>query len=146
MARGTVERRSNSRFSYVCRQLIADYDGERFPLRNEFYKVNFQNISAKGLAFLSPTRPKTDYVLVLLGSDPICFVARVVRTFFRTDRTKMFEVGCELTFRIAQPKGTVQIPSKLGHSLLPQDIDAVLGDRPDLSPQPWPSENEPVRS
>ena len=135
----TTERRNSDRFTYICRQLIADYDGVHFPLRDEFYKVVFQNISSSGIGFLSSKRPRTDHILVLLGRDPICFVARVVRTFFRADSSNMYEVGCEFTFRVAQPKSSVQIPSSPGLSLDPKDIEAAIGDRPDLCPQPWPS-------
>jgi hypothetical protein len=142
MAIKALDRRNYDRFAYVCRQLVADYDGVNFPPRSEFYKVNLQNIASTGIAFLSPKKPKTDHILVLLGREPICFVARVVRTFYRADSSDLFEVGCEFTLRVAEPKGSARASSRLGHSLRPQDIDEVIKTQLELCSLPWRSVNE----
>src|SRR5207244_4319675 len=42
--------RKSARRAYVCRQLVADYDGTNLPARSDFYWVTFQNISETGAA------------------------------------------------------------------------------------------------
>ena len=95
-----VERRRSARQKCFNRELIADYDGAASPARSDFYWVTFQNISAKGVAFLSSRRPAKDKLVVVLGKGPIC-VARVVRTRCKAESPEaVFEVGCEFERRL----------------------------------------------
>ena len=97
-----TDRRKRGRNSYVYGQLVADYDGQSMPLKSDFYSVTFLNLSRMGAAFLSPRKPSTDQLVIVLGKSQVYVIAQVVRTFYRTDiGDPVFEVGCEFVRRLS---------------------------------------------
>lgn len=100
------EKRKFARKDFFFHQLVADYYESEVPLRAEFYRVTFLNISSVGAAFLSPRKPATDRVVLVLGRSQIYVLARVVRTFFLTDLSDTacndmrYEVGCKFLQRL----------------------------------------------
>lgn len=98
-----VEKRRRDRSGYVYKQLVADYDGQRFPQERDFYRATFMNLSRTGAAFLSARKPATDKVVIVLGMSQIYVVARIVRMFYRTDLwDPCFEIGCEFVRKLRQ--------------------------------------------
>ena len=96
-----LERRKSARQSFVGWQLVADYDGLTLPIDSDFYRVQVQNISTGGMAYLSSRKPMKKYLLVTLNSGVASLIGRVVWTFWRADLKEWpFEVGCEFVLRL----------------------------------------------
>src|SRR5687768_16783570 len=100
--RDNLTKRKSVRRGYVHRQLIADYDGCRVPIRSAFYWVTTKDICPEGIAFMSPRKPRTEFLVVSLNPGGACLIARVAWAFCRTDLPgKPYEFGCEFVARLA---------------------------------------------
>ena len=99
------ERRTSNRRKFVCWQFIAEYDGWALPAQQDFRLHLCQDISAGGIAFLADERPRTDQLIIALGTIPfIFFHVRVVRIIRRKDLPDdPYHVGCRFIRRIMGP-------------------------------------------
>ena len=99
---GTGERRAAVRVVYETVAMIAEYDGENFPLFSAFWEVQTIDLSATGIGFWSYRRPATQLLLLMLGNPqahPIFIVSRVAHCV-AADEGGKFKVGCELLKRL----------------------------------------------
>ena len=96
------ERRTSARRKFVCWQLVAEYDGWSLPNQQDFHLQLCQDISAGGLSFLADERPRTDQLVIALGTIPfIFFQVRVVRIGRRKDLPdEPYQIGCRFIRRI----------------------------------------------
>lgn len=92
------EQRKSRRHSYVCRQLVAPFDGSRLPRQDEFEWAMFRDVSSTGISFLSSTRPATKQFVVAVGPAPFSFlVVEVVRTCRRDElENRPYHIGCRV--------------------------------------------------
>ena len=93
-----VEQRRSRRKTYVCRQLVAPFDGSRLPNQDEFEWAMFRDVSSTGVAFLAAEKPATKQLVVAVGPAPFSFlVVETVRISKRDDlEGKPFHVGCRV--------------------------------------------------
>jgi len=93
-----VEQRRARRKSYVCRQLVAPFDGSRMPNQEEFEWAMFRDVSSTGVAFLAPKKPATKQLVVAVGPAPFSFlVVETVRISRRDDLDgRPYHVGCRI--------------------------------------------------
>ena len=92
------EQRKHPRHAYVCRQLVAEFDGNRMPQQDEFSWAMFRDVSSGGMAFLSPARPGSKQLIVAVGPAPFAFmVVEIVRCTRRNDlEGRPYHVGCKI--------------------------------------------------
>ena len=91
-------KRRSRRQTYICRQLVAPFDGTRLPQQDEFEWAMFRDVSSSGLSFLSECKPTTKQLVVAVGPAPFSFlVVEIIRTTKRDDlETHPFHVGCRI--------------------------------------------------
>ena len=92
------DKRKSRRQTYICRQLVAPFDGIRLPQQDEFEWAMFRDVSSSGLSFLSECKPTTKQLVVAVGPAPFSFlVVEIIRTTKRDDlETHPFHVGCRI--------------------------------------------------
>jgi len=92
------DKRKSRRQTYICRQLVAPFDGTRLPQQDEFAWAMFRDVSSSGLSFLSESRPTTKQLVVAVGPAPFSFlIVEIIRTTKRDDlETHPFHVGCRI--------------------------------------------------
>jgi hypothetical protein len=97
-----VERRKSARRNFVCWQLVAEYDGFTFPVQQDFQLRLCQDISAGGISFLSDERPRSEELIIALGTIPfIFFHVRFARAVRRKDlEGQPLQIGCRFVRRI----------------------------------------------
>ncbi len=93
-----VEQRKDRRLSYVCRQLVAPFDGVRMPRQDEFQWAMFKDVSEAGISFLAETRPTTGQLVVAVGAAPFSFlIVEIVRVSELDDLEAFsFHIGCRV--------------------------------------------------
>lgn len=94
----TREQRKSRRHTYICKQLVAPFDGERLPRQEEFSWALFRDVSSTGISFLAETRPTSKLLIVAVGPAPFNFlVVEVVRATRRNDLSnRPYLVGCSI--------------------------------------------------
>jgi len=106
---GNDQRRSPRR-AYRFRQGIAPMHDQQMPSSDEFFDVEFWDISACGFSFFMEQLPTFDTLLAALGRSPALshFSARVMRVARMTqdDKTR-YLVGCDFIDRVHLPKTRV---------------------------------------
>jgi len=92
------DKRKSRRQTYICRQLVAPFDGTRLPQQDEFEWAMFRDVSSSGLSFLSESRPTTKQLVVAVGPAPFSFlIVEIIRTTKRDDlETHPYHVGCRI--------------------------------------------------
>jgi hypothetical protein len=98
-----AERRASVRVVYETVAMVAEYDGENFPLYSAFWEVQTIDLSASGIGFWSHRRPQTPLLLLMLGNPqakPIFIETRVARCSADQEDDARFKVGCELIKRL----------------------------------------------
>lgn len=95
------------RVVYETVVMVAEYDGENFPLFSAFWEVKTLDLSATGIGFVSRRQPRTALVVLMLGNaqaNPIFTVARVAhcRPLEPSDPEQGYRLGCELLKRLAR--------------------------------------------
>lgn len=92
------DKRKCRRLTYICRQLVAPFDGIRLPQQDEFEWAMFRDVSESGIAFLTENKPTTKQLIVAVGPAPFTFlVVEIVRTSRRDDlENRPFHVGCRI--------------------------------------------------
>ena len=92
-----TEQRKSCRQNYVCRQLVAAFDGSRMPRQDEFEWAMFKDVSSSGISFLAESKPATKQLVVAVGPAPFTFlIVEVVRTTKRDDQENPYHVGCRI--------------------------------------------------
>jgi hypothetical protein len=102
---GGEDRRAAVRVVYETVAMVAEYDGENFPLFSAFWEVQTIDLSATGMGFWSQRRPQTELLLLMLGNpqaQPIFIVSRVARCASPLGDVSKFKVGCELLKRLSE--------------------------------------------
>ena len=91
-------KRRSRRQTYICRQLVAPFDGTRLPQQDEFEWAMFRDVSSSGLSFLSECKPTTKQLIVAVGPAPFSFlVVEIIRTTKRDElATHPYHVGCRI--------------------------------------------------
>ena len=100
---GGEDRRAAVRVVYETVAMVADYDGENFPMFSSFWEVQTIDLSATGMGFWSHRRPATELLLLMLGNpqaQPIFIVSRVARCIPSPNEESKFKIGCELLKRL----------------------------------------------
>ena len=83
---------------------MAPYDGWAIPAPSAYVSVEARDLSPLGISFLSPERPASENVVLMLQSPSqaaIYVTARVVHCdegFW--NRKRQFMIGCEFTGRL----------------------------------------------
>lgn len=92
------EQRKCPRHAYVCRQLVAPYDGVRLPQQDEFDWAMFKDVSSTGISFLAASKPATKQLVVAVGPAPFTFlIVEIVRTSKRDDlENHPYHIGCRI--------------------------------------------------
>ena len=92
------DKRKSRRQTYICRQLVAPFDGSRMPEQDEFEWAMFRDVSSAGVSFLMVAKPTTKQLVVAVGPAPFSFlVVEVVRTTKRDDlESHPYHVGCRI--------------------------------------------------
>ena len=92
-----TDQRKSRRQTYVCRQLVAPFDGTRLPQQDEFEWAMFRDVSPSGISFLAESRPTTKQLVVAVGPAPFTFlVVEVVRISRRDGLELPFHIGCRI--------------------------------------------------
>src|SRR5687767_6625000 len=93
-----TDKRKSRRRTYICRQLVAPFDGTRLPQQDEFDWAMFRDVSSSGISFLSERKPTTKQLVVAVGPAPFTFlVVEIVRTTKRDDlASHPYHVGCRI--------------------------------------------------
>ncbi len=93
-----ADKRNSRRQSYICRQLVASFDGTRLPQQDEFEWAMFRDVSSTGISFLSENRPATKQLIVAVGPAPFTFlVVETVRITKRDDLDNHpYHIGCRI--------------------------------------------------
>ena len=100
------ERRCLPRTPYDARQRVARRDGPGIPDDSEFHEVRCHDISQSGFAFLFPTRPAFQSLVVAFGLPPtVIYVAAEVA---HCTRALVFPSGRVKRLRQSLPAGAVQ--------------------------------------
>ena len=102
---GDDDRRVSVRVVYETVAMVAEYDGENFPLFSAFWEVQTFDLSATGIGFWSHRRPETHLLLLMLGNpqaQPIFIVTKVAYCAPTAADNTRFKVGCELLKRLAE--------------------------------------------
>ena len=96
------ERRTDSRRSYDCTQLLAPFDGESLPQQADFRQVQCRELSPSGFSFYTYRQPDSDQVVVALGAVPFkFFIAEIVHmSISSTEGGQDFLVGCQFVNRL----------------------------------------------
>jgi hypothetical protein len=96
------DRRKSPRRHYECWQLVAEFDGEKLPAQQDFHLCRFHDISSGGISFLADRRPRSDELVIALGSIPFVFFhVHVVRAVLRQDLDEAtMQIGCRFVKRI----------------------------------------------
>ena len=82
---------------------MAEYDGFRLPVQEDFQLRLCQDISAGGISFLADERPESEDLIIALGSIPFVFFhIRFARAFRRTDLQGLpLQIGCQFVKRLS---------------------------------------------
>jgi hypothetical protein len=96
------ERRKNSRRNFGCWQLVAEYDGHKFPIQEDFQLRLFRDISEGGISFLADERPGTEDLIIALGAMPFVFFhVKFARATRRKDlEGQPLQIGCRFIKRL----------------------------------------------
>jgi PAS domain S-box-containing protein len=108
-AMGSDQRRSPRR-AYRYRQGIAPMNEHQLPPPNDFFDVEFWDLSACGFSFFSEQLPKFETLVAALGRPPSVshFSARVMRVARMTqDNNTRYLVGCDFINRVHLPRTRV---------------------------------------
>lgn len=126
-----IEQRKHSRRPFRCLQRAAQYDGEKWPSRDEFFEVECVDISAGGLSFLAKRRVEKNRLLVTLGKpDENVFVYTEVM-YARAvifHGSPMFRVGCRFLRKIVGTENTGD--GELDSPVDADDAAALMDDEP----------------
>lgn len=96
------ERRKNSRRNFDCWQLVAEYDGHKLPIQEDFQLRLFHDISEGGISFLASERPGSEDLIIALGAMPFVFFhVKFVRATRRKDlEDQPLQIGCRFVKRL----------------------------------------------
>ena len=98
-----TDKRKSLRHAYICRQLVAPFDGTRLPQQDEFEWAMFRDVSTSGISFLAESRPGTKQLVVAVGPAPFSFlVVEVVRVSRRDGLEFPFHIGCRILCELDQ--------------------------------------------
>jgi hypothetical protein len=99
---GNEERRGAKRFSFPVVQMMAHYDRNGLPSRDQFQQVRCQDISSSGISFLWPRVPEFEYIVINLETSgpPIHLTARVTSVRPAPNQPGQLLVGCQFTGRL----------------------------------------------
>jgi len=87
---------NKDRSKFICKQPVAEYDGQVMPSEKDFFLALFQNISQSGACFLSPHKPRKQKVMMFLGAERKLLIAKVVRIAYKAGHPGfLYEVGCK---------------------------------------------------
>lgn len=98
-----ADKRKSRRQAYICRQLVAPFDGSRMPQQEEFEWAMFRDVSTSGISFLTGCKPTTKQLIVAVGPAPFTFlVVEIARTTKRDDlESRPYHVGCRILRELA---------------------------------------------
>jgi hypothetical protein len=96
------DRRRAKRFAYPVVQLMAQYDRNGLPARDQFRQVQCRDVSSSGISFLWPRIPDFEYVVIALDTNgpPIHVTARVASVRPAPERPGQLLIGCQFTGRL----------------------------------------------
>lgn len=99
---GGDERRRAKRFAFPTVQLMAQYDHNGLPSRDQFRQVQCQDISSGGISFLWSQVPDFEYIVIALETNgqPIHVTARVTSVRPAPGQTGHLLIGCQFTGRL----------------------------------------------
>ncbi|HKD37035.1 MAG TPA: PilZ domain-containing protein [Pirellulales bacterium] len=99
---GNRERRRSKRFAFPTIQLMAEYDHNGLPSRDQFRQVQCQDVSSGGISFLWPRFPDFEYIVIALETNgpPIHVTARVTSVRPAPSQTGQLLIGCQFTGRL----------------------------------------------
>jgi hypothetical protein len=100
--REAKERREGRRHSYRCLQLIAPLRDGELPDQSMFQPMQCVDLSAGGLAYLTPELPDSQQLIVALGTVPFLFLTAQIVRHERVVREGQatYRVACRFTGRI----------------------------------------------
>jgi hypothetical protein len=85
--------------------MVAPYSFDHIPTPNRFEAVECLDISKRGIAYLTPTRPTWEMVVITTGEAPdlVYRTARIVSVQeMPADEAPGFRVGCEFIGRLSR--------------------------------------------
>ncbi len=106
------ERRGRPRQAYRYGQLIAPIHGSLLPMKQEFFEVVCENISAGGILFYLAATPEFKDLVVALGKPPfpMYIAARVAWVMEKmSDGKPVYQVGCRFIGRV--PVDAIELPA-----------------------------------
>ena len=104
-----IERRARSRRPYPYMQLVAPIYGNAPPAPEAFQEVKCHDISSRGFAFLTGSKPDFDKVVVAFGTAPtvVHLTAEIRHATLKPDKhPAQYVVGCRYTGRVPTHRPT----------------------------------------